>query len=568
MRLNKLFVLVLCLLSGLHLSPVLALAPAAKLAFLVGVGEFASRELPPLEGPAEDVAALRSTLLTSWGYAPQNISTLVGAQASKKAILAGLKGLMLKSRAGDEIFIYFSGHGTSALDPNLGLAVPDGSGAFASYDANPYGSNPLDTLVVGSVDLRPIFEMLDQGGRKLWVVSDSCYSATVVRSIASGQGALRSRSIPRLVKGEMDQYLKMRVQATALQTGSKPFPYRNVAFLAAAAEGETAKDIARESLAIYPTVDGRPHGTLTDALLRVLQGKLAADFDGDGKVSLNEVHQAVGQFMAQRGYGHTPQRLPSVLEDESGVGNRPLLMGGEMAKPQFVSEAPKLRVDATALSSALRGSLQQLPLLEWSEQKPDYRIAISRGHLQLWGAAGDLVSEFDQADRGALLGQLQQLVWTQRLDLVARKNRRAALTAEISPSYMGGNFLVGDILQFSVRPDREAKILIVNADSLGKVSVLYPFRSNELATVSAGRVLSVGSGPHDPVTVTEPLGMDVQMLFAFDQPGPDLLSWSGVNDLSAESPRLTELEALLQAHKGRFSYVRTELRVLPRPARP
>jgi hypothetical protein len=476
---------------------------------------------------------------------------------------------MQKSHAGDEIFIYFSGHGTSALDAGLGLPIPDGSGAFAPFDATLSGSDAVKSLLVGRLDLRPLFEELDRGGRKLWIVSDSCYSAALVRSV--GNEGLPKRSLPALDRGDVAQYLKMRERAVSHVKSGQPYPYRHAVFLAAAAEGETAKDIPTAYLDKYPTIDGRPHGTLTDALLRVLKGQLPADFDGNGTVSLDELHQAVGQFMAQRGYGHTPQGLPSVMEDTGGLASRSLLqakgLGGvTVARPSFAQDIPKLQVDISALPAGLQSTLPTLPLVQWSATNADLKLTASAKVIRMFNVSGDMISELKLADHVALVGQLQQLAWTQRMDLLARKNRRAVLRAEIEPAFMGGNFLIGDKLHFTLRSDRAAKILLINADSAGKVSVLYPYAFNELGVVESNKKLSIpGESPDDQILVKEPFGMDVQLVFAFDQPGPDLKPWMGRTDMVGSDPQLAELERLLVQSKDHFTFTRTELRVLQKP---
>lgn len=545
-----------------------AMAQVGKLALLVGVGEFADKSIPKLEGPQHDVDALSDVLLSRWGYAPQSVVKLTNARATKGNIVAEIKALQARSKSGDEIFIYFSGHGTSALDARLGLPIPYGSGAFAPYDARLSGTQPLDTLLVGRTDLRPLLEELDRGGRKVWVVSDSCYSAQQVRSLAPAQGKslLAGRSIPLLDGVQRNDYLLMRERASAYLVRTEAYPYRNIAFLAASAEGEIAQDITRQALPQYPTVDGLPHGALTDALLRVFHGKIPADFDGDGTVNLHEMHQAVGQFMAQRAYGHTPQRLPSVAEDTVGLASRSLLAGSGVAKVNHAQELPQLLVDASALPAPLQATLPAIPFAQWSAVGAHFKLSQQGQRVRLLTSAGDRVSDFALNDRSALTGQLQQLAWAHRFDALARKLMRGVLAAEITPALMGGNFLLGDKLRFVLQSERQATALLLNVDSSGKVSVLYPDRAAELAPLAAGQIHAIpGAGAADVIAVKEPLGMDVQFIFAFDQPAPDLRAWLGKGAMNAGDPQLAELERLLLSASGKFSYVRTELRVLEKP---
>jgi hypothetical protein len=545
-------------------------AHAAKLALLIGVGDFQNAEVPKLQGPKHDVQAMQTVLSARWGYEPQNISTLIDSQATKPAIVQALKSLMDKSRPGDEVLIYFSGHGTSSLDPALGLPLPYGSGAFAPYGAriSGNGSDVINTLLVGRTELRPLLQALDQGERKLWVIFDTCYSAQTVRSVGNSLATLPSRSLPALAvgSGNYNDYLAMRRLAEAQAQAKPAYPYRNTAFLAAAAEGEKALDIPPHLLSTFPTLDGKPHGVMTDALLRVLHGEIAADYDGDGTVNLHELQQAVGQFMAQRGYGHTPQRLPSVAEDSTNLGSRSLLSGSNVTRPATMPTLPKLVVNASALPPALQSALPNVADLQWAVSDAQFRLALDNKKITIRTTGGDLLAEYAEADRAGLAGGLQQLAWAHRMNALALQSMRGVLPAAISPELIGGNRLLGDSLHFDVRPDQNASLLLLNADSAGKVSVLYPFHARELNALPGGTSHALPSAnPADRIQVQLPLGMDVQLIFAFDQPAPDLRAWVGKSNIPAGDPRLADLARVLAGAKGKFTYAKTELRVLPKP---
>jgi hypothetical protein len=343
-----------------------------------------------------------------------------------------------------------------------------------------------------------------------------------------------------------------------------------VAFLSAAAEGEAAADIPSALLRLYPTFDGQPHGALTDALLRVLHGHEAVDLNGDGRASLHEIHQTVGHFMSRRAYGHSPQRLPSVEDDQQGVGNRPLLSGRNLGvRPQQVLQSSLTVAVADGVPSGVRRTVTTLPGITLSAgADADLRVvpASPPGHLSLLTRQGDLIATFAASDVTRLTGQIQQLVWAENLDSLARRGRRDALAAEIAPAALGGNFLPGDRLHFAVRPDRDATVLLLNANAEGKVSVLYPFHGNELAPLPGSLSHRLPSGP--AIVATEPLGLDLQFLFAFDAPPPGLAQWVGRTSLVIGDPSLGALQDMVKSQAGRYTYVRTELRVLPPPAHP
>jgi len=108
------------------------------------------------------------------------LGMLLNEQATRQAIQQGIDELRLKSQPGDEIFIYWSGHGATCAnaDPN----EPEERDAFLV----PYDGTPED--IAGSMVLDDTLgrwiQTLD--GRKVCLIVDACHSA--------GQAAGRSVS--------------------------------------------------------------------------------------------------------------------------------------------------------------------------------------------------------------------------------------------------------------------------------------------------------------------------------------------------------------------------------------
>jgi len=96
-------------LLALALAGLLLAAPseARRLALLVGVGDYGAAQVNDLQGPPFDVRALREVLLQRWHFAPQDVRTLLDAQATRAGILAALDRLNADAAPGDELFIYF-----------------------------------------------------------------------------------------------------------------------------------------------------------------------------------------------------------------------------------------------------------------------------------------------------------------------------------------------------------------------------------------------------------------------------------------------------------------------------
>lgn len=539
-----------------------------RIALLVGVGDYTDPNMRDLEGPPHDVAAMRDVLLRRWGFYAQDIKTLIDGDATRANIIAELAALSRRSAANDEVLVYFSGHGTSALDANLsamGIPLPHGSGAFVPADFKLEAGSSSHDLIVGRTDLVPVISALETGGRRLWVISDSCYSGQQVRSsMLQSPGDLPERMIPLLIGSSASQQHADLTLAGKTQK-AEPYPYRATAFLSASSEGERAKDIPRSMLGKMPTLDGKPHGAMTDALLRVLEGQVPGDLDGDGLLTLNEVHRATSDFMAQRAYGHSPMRLPSVAEDSQGLGNRAVLNVHNVAKrPQEQATQP-LRIRVESASSALITAISGVPDVRLvNPGEPADIVLMIRGAQQgVVSASGDLLAGMPASETQRIVAQIRQLAWAKRLRGLAEKYRRAALQVDVDPAEHGGNFTPGQRISFVVRPDKKASLVLLNINSEGKVGVLYPYTTAELNPLAAGLAKHIpGSADHQRIKVQEPYGMDLQFVFAFDEPPLGIVNLQHLDDADPGDPRLMAFERSLTGMAGKFTFASSSLRTL------
>ncbi|MDZ7857925.1 caspase family protein [Sphaerotilus sp.] len=525
-------------------------ADVRRVALLVGVSAYRHPAIPALDGPAHDVAAMREVLIRRWGFRAEDIRTLTDRQATRDHILSELTALAGRSGPSDEVLVYFSGHGTSALDLGaaaLGVPVPHGSGAFMAHDFDL--SQPTRGLIVGRTDLVPRIEALERGERRLWVVMDTCYSGQAVRQVTPTRADPDAWAERTFTISRPDIADRMARQAPG-RSAPPPYPYRATAFLSAAGEGETAKDVSRAKLRQWPTLDGQPHGALTDALLRVLDGRIAGDLNGDGWLDLNEVHRAVGDFMAQRPYGHTPQRLPSVAQDTLGLGSRAVLsVKGGAARPVEAPPTP-LTVRTEDLPGPLVKRLQGLPdvkLLSAGGTGADLEIVRAGDLVDVVDASGDRLVRMQPVDADRLVGLVQGRAWARRVKALAERHRRGVLPVGIEPAGFGGDFTEGQELNFSVRPDRELFLLMVNVNAMGEATLMYPTEEYERKS-SPGRQLVQVPSASSRLTVRLPEGKDIQLFFGFDQ------------EPSRELTRVDALARLVQQRAGQFSFGHSEFR--------
>jgi len=551
-------------------------AQARSVALLVGISAYPQPE-NRLEGPKNDVASLQAVLTQKWGFLASDVRVLLDKDATRTRILDEIDALMTRSVQGDEVFVYFSGHGVSARD-GAGLPLPHTSGAFVAFDSDGSrgGAKFVETLVVGARDLRPRFDRLDKGGRKVLFVSDSCYSGQQARSVfgASNAGAQFRywRGAPADTGGdEFSSDFSAGVRPKA-----EPFPYRDLLFLSAASDGEPARDLSGPVLQTYPSIDGKAHGALTDTLLRVLSGNIGADTNRDGRLDFVELHAAVSDFMSQRGYGHAPQRLPTVAEDVQGSGRRALFAGSSQPA---ASATPAASVGNAALSIAvgsfggsaqLAQQLSRIPGIKpVSGSNADLVVQLAGKQLRLLSRSGDLLSLIPADDMTNATARLMQSiagrVWAQRLKQLADSGKRATLGFEADPGTRGGTFADGEALRFVLRPDRDGVALIVNIDGAGNVTTLYPASQREAAPLRSGAAATLPADGSS-IRVQPPYGTDHVFAFVFDSAPPQLERLMQLQGLPTGDTLATLLIDSVEQLRGRYAFHQFQLRTLPREA--
>ncbi|MBS1176479.1 MAG: peptidase caspase catalytic subunit p20 [Proteobacteria bacterium] len=176
----------------------LALPPHARAerhALLVGVSRyavFAGDERWQLAGPANDVQLMR-TLLERRGFAGPAVRVLAdgvpdAAAPTRAAILEALDDLAARVAPGDQVALYFAGHGSQMpADPQTpqGRAENDGlHEIFLPADTGRW--NPQTRRVDRAIADHELVERLDAltgRGAFVFAVFDTCHSATSLRAV-------------------------------------------------------------------------------------------------------------------------------------------------------------------------------------------------------------------------------------------------------------------------------------------------------------------------------------------------------------------------------------------------
>ncbi len=521
---NKKILLTIC--SLIMILPQVSVA--TRHALLVGINDYSKK---PLFGPVNDVTAIKAALISHWQFKTRHITTLLNEQATKRNILDAINALIKQSQSGDEVFIYLSGHGTSAGDQSFRPVLPTTSGAFIPFDVE-QAKTPeavFQRLVVGRVDLQPLLTQLDQGGRHVFVAIDACYSGNAVRGSARALAdRLPTRNMPFAdlidrggsFAGELDLDKMLKQKWTNQATDS--YPYKNVYYIAASGEYEPAQDIPPTKLKLYPTLDGKPHGAFSDTLLRVLAKDINADRDNNGQISYGELSTTLRRQMRSRGFNHTPRGLPTLADDTTLLNNKPMFGSvSAQANNQLSSQTrlplasaehhqKPLRVKTDPSLKRLIPALNSHSLLNHDATNYDLELRVQAADVLFISRSGDVILRLHRPSDDNLINTLTLQILAARMANPTTP-QHFSLAIELDQADKASTLAKGDKVGFSITSQLDAYLLIINIDASGKVNVIYPRDRVELTPIKAQQNLQL----IDLTTVTPPFGRELVMAYAF-----------------------------------------------------
>lgn len=518
-------------------------AHAENHALLIGIGKYQHRTL---EGPPYDVAALSRVLMAQYDFKAENIQTLVNEEAVKHRILNEMEQLARRTQAGDRIFIYFSGHGTSRRDELLALPLPHTSGALvpADFDADPNQSiqELMAQLIIGKRDLRPVLKRLERD-RQVLMVFDTCFSGNAVRKIGDRQSVdlsrymmlqSRSVSIEEQNIGSFEENLKP----------DDPYPYQNIFYISASSENEIAKDIQKDMLNFFPTIDGNPHGVMTDALLRVLAGQVLVDTNNDGQWNQLELYKAV-KSEVQRRFKQTPQALPKQGESADRLYSRAFFVrsAGSIATAAEMPTGSKqsLRIRVADDLTILKAHISQINGVKIVKSDPDLILLKDRDDVVLAFPNFHHLCRFTTLEFHQVVDRIRRHLHIQQLIDLAYPQQRFNVGIELIGPYQKSIIREDESFGFEIRTEKTAYVLLIDIDPAGAVHVLYPYDTSELQPLAAGKK-KIQAGRYRAFW---PFGTETLKLFAFAHKPNELETLMGKEDLRPDSPLFKTLEQLV-----------------------
>jgi len=244
-------------------------------ALVIGIENY--RDVPAATGARIDAERFAEVMRTTFGMPAENLRVLLDERASRSDITKELRWLAANVPPGGRVYFFYSGHG--APEPTKGTSY------IVPYDGDP------NYLADTALQMRDVVDKLEQTrAKEVIAFADSCFSGAGGRSVLP-KG---TRPLVRVAKTKA----KGRVTLFSASTGAE---------------------------ISGPAADGQG-GLFTSHLLEAL-GTGAADIDGDGQISLKELHDWISPRVSREAKRDNREQHPE-LSLGSKVGDPDQLIIG------------------------------------------------------------------------------------------------------------------------------------------------------------------------------------------------------------------------------------------------
>jgi hypothetical protein len=161
-----------------------------------------------------------------------------------------------------------------------------------------------------------------------------------------------------------------------------------------------------------------------------------------------------------------------------------------------------------------------------------------------------------------LIDRIAAQVWLNRS--VPAGSNSLGLRAETDPGSRGNTYVQCETFVFEVRLEKPAYLMILDLDSQGRLSVLYPTSESERHVVASGAAKAIpGSAPSDRIVATAPFGTDEVTILAFEHLPGFLADQNGDQGFTADSSRAASLSRGLAGVTGAIGVQQLGVHVYP-----
>lgn len=441
---------------------VMAAQPASAeiRALIVTVAQYTA-PIPSLEGPPNDAAALKSVLEAQGAT---DIVSLNDAQATRASIRAQLQALGQRAKPGDWVIFYYAGHGSQAKSRDPTEA--DGMDEFLALGGFRVAKPDPNQFVLDN-DLRGWLINFFPTTVNVLQIADACHSGTMNRSLVAATPFKRRSALdnPMAISLPPSPADPMAVAPAGVDPP-------NLVYVGAAQDNQFALE------GPLPRGDSPPRGLLTYALEGALKdrrpnGRLAADADDDGKLSLAELTSSLES--RTRELSSTQQWSSAAVppRNERSVIFQPLKPPPADERPIEVKPADEQAADLLGGKGPWASIPRGTPDLTWNAKEG--WVTDSRG---------DRVAEnLTSAE------QLSGVIMKRRAisQLAASANERL-LKVDIGPRPKGQLYKKGESVDLAVtHRGGEAWLTAFNLAGDGTVQMLFPLDGDGDGRMVAGQ---------------------------------------------------------------------------------
>lgn len=328
-------------------------AIAAGHALIMGVANYPVQPLPGVHKDTQNMQALAKDMQIP----ASNITVLRDRELTSEGIVRALKALDAWVKPGDQVLVYFSGHGTS-YTPLEGGACRQ---ALVGHDLRNVDKSQLQAL------LQPVL----QRSSRSWVFLDTCFSGGLLSGMVRGGYDEEATATAKFMASRLGQGVDPCANATNVsgkvrdfnpEPSSSPALPQQALLLAAATSEQVAIDGGR--------VTG---GFATHAITACARDK-AADTNRDGITSVEETiacaQQRINSLIEQeRRKPNFPYTAMTLTSESSGLG-------GATPLSYLANNAPQAStsIDGKALLKTLSQNADVNWKVELNASQPVYQI--------------------------------------------------------------------------------------------------------------------------------------------------------------------------------------------------
>ena len=252
-------------------------------ALLIGIDAY--RNVSPLVGPVNDAKAMQAFVTKDLGFTTSDVRALLDAEATRANILREIEEWLIDgTRPGDEVFLFFSGHGFQQPDAN-GDEPDRFDETLVPVDAFVRDDETVSGMIADD-EMGALLSRL--AGRRVTVVVDACHSGTSDRISVVGEEWRYVKS-PRRPDGAPLRLGAVKASATTGAPAAEAFLSTKGPELRGADVTVWAAVEAHQKALIDEEVRGAPLSVFTRRFLSGIRDA-EADADANGIVTRSELY--------------------------------------------------------------------------------------------------------------------------------------------------------------------------------------------------------------------------------------------------------------------------------------